>query len=167
MLKTKNLILIALGAILGASLVGGMFYLGQQKQRSDVQVPVTPQPTTTTTPGSQAGAIEGSLSYPSEGIPDSLIVCAETPEMEMIKCTNDRIQNTKYTYGVGYTLEIKPGTYYVYATLDQTGRDRKAYYSQAVVCGLTVECEDHSPIPVTVDAGETVENIDPGDWYAN
>ena len=38
-------------------------------------------------------------------------------------------------------------------------------YTQAVPCGLTVACTDHSLIPVTVGA-DTTTTVDPGDWYA-
>jgi hypothetical protein len=39
-------------------------------------------------------------------------------------------------------------------------------YSSFVLCGLQASCVDHSLIPVTVLAGQTVQNIDPADWYA-
>jgi hypothetical protein len=39
-------------------------------------------------------------------------------------------------------------------------------YTQAVPCGLSVNCTDHSLIPVQVNNGVVTQNINPGDWYA-
>jgi len=47
----------------------------------------------------------------------------------------------------------------------QPGDDYKAYYSEFVTCGLSVNCPSHKPIPVAVKTGETVNDIDPQDWY--
>ncbi len=38
-------------------------------------------------------------------------------------------------------------------------------YTNAVPCGLSVDCTDHSLIAITVIAGQTI-TVDPGDWYA-
>ena len=38
-------------------------------------------------------------------------------------------------------------------------------YTNAVACGLTADCTDHTLIPVTLKAGDTV-SVNPGDWYA-
>jgi hypothetical protein len=39
-------------------------------------------------------------------------------------------------------------------------------YTAMVTCGLSVGCEDHSLIDVTVESGKDTPNIAPGDWYA-
>jgi hypothetical protein len=114
--------------------------------------------------------IEGSLSYPSSGIPENLIVCAQNLKTDKTYCTQGHIGDPRYLYGVGYKLIVAPGTYYLYSHLREpdfpTGyQDYKAYYSEAVVCGLTVECGDHTPIPVTVAPGQRLQNINPIDWY--
>jgi hypothetical protein len=41
-----------------------------------------------------------------------------------------------------------------------------AGYTKAVPCGLSVECADHSLLPVHVVASARTTNIDPNDWYA-
>jgi len=51
----------------------------------------------------------------------------------------------------------------VYAWLDDGNLGGS--YSQAVPCGLSVDCTDHSLIPVTVNAGQDVTGIDVCDWY--
>lgn len=40
-------------------------------------------------------------------------------------------------------------------------------YTQAVVCGLRVDCTDHALIEFPVNSGQTVTEVDPGDWYAS
>ena len=63
---------------------------------------------------------------------------------------------------------MPPGTYYVLAFLldpDIADVDFAGAYSQFVLCGLEVGCEDHSLVPVVVPPGETVTGIDLADWY--
>jgi hypothetical protein len=113
--------------------------------------------------------IEGSLSYPSEGIPTDLTVCAQNLETSKLYCTQNHLTNKKYLYGFGYQLIVAPGTYHVYSYLPTSApssyQNYKAYYTQAVICGLTVECSDHTPIEVTLTSGQRLQGIDPADWY--
>lgn len=108
------------------------------------------------------GYVNGSLSYPGEGIPASLMVCADDVSMAMTYCTYDRVSGSQYEYGIGYTLPLKPGTYNVYAVESTlTG-----LYSEFVTCGMDAStCSSHASIPVTVVAGQTVKGVDPMDWY--
>ncbi|MDP2045229.1 MAG: hypothetical protein Q8L00_03345 [Deltaproteobacteria bacterium] len=120
----------------------------------------------------QSGVIEGSLSYPSEFIPDDMTICAENLATKKIYCTNKHLNARKYRYKVGYKLPVPPGDYHVFAQLPDPARygatypkDYRAYYSQFVKCGMSVECQDHTPIVVQVKSGETASGIDPWDWY--
>jgi hypothetical protein len=120
----------------------------------------------------QPGVIEGSLSYPSEFIPDDMTICAEDLATKQIYSTNKHVKAKKYQYKVGYKLTVPPGDYHVYAQLPDPARygatytkDYRAYYSQFIKCGLSVECQDHTPIVVKVKSSETVSGIDPQDWY--
>jgi hypothetical protein len=119
----------------------------------------------------QTGVIEGSLSYPSEFIPDDMTICAENLATKKIYCTDKHLQSKKYQYKVGYKLAVPPGDYHVYAQLPDPARygadmpkDYRAYYSKFVKCGMSVECKDHTPIVVTVKNGATVSGVDPQDW---
>lgn len=113
----------------------------------------------------EIAVIEGSLSYPSEGIPSDLYVCAEEVNSNQEYCTYEQITAAKYQYNKGYKIEVPAGTYNVYAST-QTDPNYKAYYSEFVTCGLSVDCPSHNPIDVTVGEGETKTAIDPADWYA-
>jgi hypothetical protein len=120
----------------------------------------------------QAGAIEGSLSYPSEFIPPDLTICAENLATRKIYSTRKHLKAKKYQYQMGYKLEVSPGDYHVFAYLPDPARygagyskDYRAYYSEFVKCGLSVNCTSHAPITIKVKSGETVSGVDPQDWY--
>jgi hypothetical protein len=149
-------------------------YINQQMIQTDVLTTVSPTLTPTIkeqmtfvsptpVPTNENGTIEGSLSYPSEGIPENMTVCAESNDLEDPICTSAKITDAKYTYGKGYKLEVPAGTYLVYAKLD--GQEYRAYYNKFVICGLLASCTDHTPIEVKVTANQTTSKIDPQDWY--
>ncbi len=111
----------------------------------------------------QVGSIEGSLSYPSEVIPDLTVCAEEVGNTTNQYCTSDLISNPKYTAGRGYKLDVAPGKYYVFSYFITP--DYKAYYTEFVPCGLDISCPSHDKIVVTVNDGDTITNIDPVDWY--
>jgi hypothetical protein len=118
---------------------------------------------------SEKGTIEGSLGYPSEGIPPEMKICAENILSKELFCTKTHIKNKKYQYGEGYTLTVPVGTYVVFSSLDSfnenNGSEYRAYYSEFVTCGISVECKSHDPIEITVLANRTLSKVDPQDWY--
>ncbi len=122
-------------------------------------------------PAQKTAIITGALSYPSDFDFPEMIVCAEAINSKSIHCTEKRIRNRrsgKFTY----KLRVPAGSYYVFATIVNSEepiddvRGYKAYYSEFVKCGLSVNCPSHKPIEVSVRAGQTLTGIDPGDWYA-
>lgn len=117
------------------------------------------------------GTITGELSYPSDYIPPDIHVCAEDVATAENHCTGKHIAGPNDA--TLYELSVPAGDYRVYAKLTDPesyagyGPDYRAYYSELVVCGLDAErCTSHTPVVVTVAAGERVEKIDPIDWYA-
>ena len=129
-------------------------------------------PAQPTVSAQQTAIITGELSYPSDFDFPEMIVCAEAVNSKSIHCTDKRLQNRrsgKFTY----KLRVPAGSYYVFATI-VNGREPaedvlgyKAYYSEFVKCGLSVNCPSHEPVKVTVRAGQTLGGINPGDWYVN
>jgi hypothetical protein len=63
-----------------------------------------------------------------------------------------------------YEVSLPPGTYLAYTWLPDFSQG--GVYSEAVVCGLKPGCSDHTPRPITVRAGETLEGVDLCDWFA-
>jgi len=124
-----------------------------------------PEPTDTPSeePLLEMGVITGSLAYPSEVLPPQRVVAFEANDL-------NNYFMTEVQSGGEYRLEVPPRTYFVIAYLispEDLGATPglAGGYSKAVPCGLTADCEDHSLISVVVTPGETVEGIDPVDWY--
>ncbi len=126
-------------------------------------IPVTQALTSTTSTSNQKGTIEGSLSYPSEMLPENMEVCAENVEAQQTICTTEKIKDKKYTYGTGYKLQVPAGNYFVYARIPKN--DYTAYYDEFVTCGLQASCPSHKPIEIEVKANQTTSKVDPQDWY--
>lgn len=165
MFKGKNLLVLLFGIIIGAIIVGRVYFFSQQilgPTRNLSSLP-TKQISSPPVASNVKGYIEGSMGFPSETIPIEVLVCAENIEDKKEYCTNERIDDAKYTYHIGYILEVPEGKYLVYEKLPPN--EYKAYYSEFVTCGISVDCESHEPIVVEVKKGETTEKVDPQDWY--
>jgi hypothetical protein len=103
------------------------------------------------------GSISGKLSYPSEFIPSLRVVAFNISSGQFFYVVTALNQST-------YKIEnLPPGIYNVIAYASE---NFGGGYTQAVLCGLSVNCTDHSLIPVQVIAGQETKGIDPGDWYA-
>jgi hypothetical protein len=116
--------------------------------------------------GLSAGNLGGKLSFPGEAIPPLRIVAflvengVWTKSYQFVDIVN------KDTYQIN---DLRPGKYWIVAYLvsEKQGNPVLAGgYTKAVLCGLSVDCTDHTLVQVEVKPGETVLNIDPGDWYA-
>ena len=104
------------------------------------------------------------MGYPSDFIPLDMKICAENNKTREEYCTTEHIKDQKYIYEEGYKIEVPTGEYTVYASIPGRG-DYKAYYSEFVVCGMSVECPSHKPIIVSIKKESVIANIDPMDWY--
>ena len=157
----KNFVILLIVLLIGVTVVGGFYFLGKGTKKGSV----VPLNEVTPTPNIQKGTIEGSLSFPSEQIPADMLVCAETLEESLVACTEKHIKDSKYTYREGFQLEVPIGEYYVCAMVPNFGNGYKAYYSEFVTCGLSVDCASHEPIIVEVKSGQTTDGVNPQDWY--
>lgn len=129
---------------------------------SDVATDEELLPTATLTLTAQE-TISGQLFFPGGYLPPQRLVAYDVDDIGAYYATEVYSGNT-------YSLEVSPGTYYVLAYLiDEDGNaDPSGYsgaYSEFVPCGLHVDCDDHSLIPVEVVPGQTITGIDPADWY--
>jgi hypothetical protein len=140
-----------------------------------------------------AGAITGSLSYPSNFIPPLTVYAVSVTDQRVFfsvqtpRYGGDPNPSSPSASappgGPTYTIAgVAPGTYYVFAYRDDNDPNNlggPALYSKFVVtCQQPSRagqpypsgaCDggpagDHSLVPVTVRAGETVSRIDPWDW---
>ncbi len=116
--------------------------------------PPTPTPLPTSTPST--AVIQGRVCYPGGGIPAMTVYVQEVGSDQVYEVPIEAGQST-------YEAQVPPGTYQVYAWLPDFSQSGS--YSQAVVCGLTAGCRDHTLLPVTVEVGQTAGGIDVCDWY--
>ncbi len=127
--------------------------------RSPTPPPATPTPT----PLPTTGSVSGRLTYPGDSLPP-LRVVAFSADSEMWYSVEVSGQGTYLLGG------LPPGSYHVVAYVMPNAPGFPAGlaggYTQAVICGLSDACKDHSLIVVSVKAGDAIENISPGDWYA-
>jgi len=146
------------------------------------------QPTAAST-----GVITGQLGYPSEFVPPLTVYAISVNDPNVWYSTNTpffgsftrptpsptpSFAATWPPAGEGrYQLSVPAGAYYVVAYSNDTGlpKDLPAAYTR-----YTVDCiqkttqnspppacsgNDHTLVPVTVAAGQTITNIDIKDWY--
>jgi hypothetical protein len=107
------------------------------------------------------GIITGSLGYPAGGVPP-ITVYALRVDLDSMRWVSVNTIANQTAYMIA---DVEPGVYVVVAYL-QSGGDFAGGYSEAVPCGLTVACTDHTLIPITVTAGETTIGVNVRDWYA-
>jgi len=104
------------------------------------------------------GSLTGNLSYPSEGIPPLRVVAYRTDIFQYFYVDTAQNQST-------FQIDNLPaGTYNVVAYTMDGGLS--GGYSQAVPCGLSVDCTDHSLITISVLDGQLSGGVNPADWYA-
>jgi hypothetical protein len=106
-------------------------------------------------------SISGKLSYPGETIPPMRFVAFDLK-------TGAHFTATVHTSGLYQIVHLPAGDYQVVAyPITKTGTSAlSGGYSQAVPCGLSVNCTDHSLIAIKVADGAKVIGIDPDDFYA-
>lgn len=109
-------------------------------------------------PAEGTGSITGSLSYPSEFIPPLRVFAFQVGTENYFYVDTLENQST-------YQIDDLPAGYYQIVTYILSG-NYAGGYTQAVPCGLSVECTDHTLIEVPVNVGQVLTDVDPGDWYA-
>lgn len=126
--------------------------------RGSIEVEVAaPVPTPTTVPAS-LGTVIGAICYPSEGIPPM--------DLYFLNVGTQVVSPFPHLNGsASYSVALDPGTYVAYAY--PQGYSIGGAYSEAVLCGLTINCTDHSLVEFDVFAGQTTSDIDICDWYGD
>ena len=112
------------------------------------------------------GIIEGCFSYPSEGTPGALEVCAENISTKALFCAREKFPNIdrkRYRYSRIFRLSVPAGTYHVYE-FDPYNLSFRGDYNERVLCGLSIDCKSKKMIPVTVKANEITQDILPHDY---
>ncbi|MGB7874424.1 MAG: hypothetical protein WBL25_08560 [Anaerolineales bacterium] len=116
------------------------------------------------TPESEApGSLSGQLGYPSEAIPPLRVVAFDT------NSENFLFVETTYNQSTYQITGLPVGTYHVVAYTLGGGSFPAGLaggYTQAVDCGLSSNCNDHSLVSVEVNAAQDTPNVNVTDWYS-
>lgn len=121
-------------------------------------IPTVPAPVPTVP---ATGSISGHLSYPSDFIPPLRVVAFDAANYSNYYYV-DTPQNQ-----FDYIIPGLPAGMYNVVSYKVGPDTLSGGYTQMVSCGLAYGCNDHSFIDVTVTAGSTTTDINPGDWYAD
>lgn len=169
MKKSKYLVILL--SLLMAMLVSGCgitIELNNEPEVSPAEPVIEAPAMPTDAPLPAAGSISGNLSYPGEFIPPMRVVAFRLengqPSGEFVFVETAQNQ-------AGFQLDhLAPGQYWVVAYTIPEGegipQGLAGGYTQAVPCGLSVECGDHSLLAADVQSGQTTADVNPADWYA-
>ena len=120
----------------------------------------------------QSGMIAGSLSYPSEYIPDDMTISAEDLATQKVYSTSKHLMAKKYQYKADYKLAVPPRRLPRLCRAPRSGpawrrlcQGLPGLLLGIVKWGMNVNCKSPAPITVKVKSGETIRGIDPQDWY--
>lgn len=127
-------------------------------QQMTEAAPLLTQVAETVAPAASTGSIAGTLSYPSEFIPPLRVAAFQVGSSQYYYV--DTLEN-QGTYQID---NLPAATYHVVAYT--MGGELAGGYTQAVPCGLSVDCNDHSLIDVNVTGGQVSAGVNPADWYA-
>jgi hypothetical protein len=100
--------------------------------------------------------VHGQVCYPGESIPEMIAYFEDVKTDQVIELPIPAGRSQ-------YEITLPPGTYQAYTWLPDFSRG--GTYSQAVPCGLTTACKDHSPLEFEIREGAMVEGVDLCDWY--
>lgn len=137
-------------------------------------------------PDPSGGTIAGAIDYPADVLPPVAIYAIATDGRRyywMDRASFGPSTGPQDSDWKAYELMwLAPGDYYVFVLqremaywvpYERSSSVRKkpprfsGAYTNAVQCGLRVGCDDHTPLAVHVRAGETVQGINPDDWYSS
>lgn len=132
-----------------------------------VPTAITASPTTTPTTvktATEKGTIEIKLGYPAGGIP-ALKVCLFAIPAKVgdyasaTQCVTTPANQTQLT------MTAPVGSYHIFAWPDDNQYQLSGSWTPAVACGLSVDCKDHSPLAVVVNADQKTTGVAIQDWY--
>jgi hypothetical protein len=140
--------------------------IAPQATFTPISIQAQPTATQVVLPIPPLGTVTGYLSFPSSFIPPQRVA--------FFNLTDGSVSYTDTGMNQGtFSIDLPAGSYHVVAYLYSAGApaagspkmSEAGGYTQFVPCGLSVDCTDHSLIPITVTVGQTIM-VNPGDWYA-
>jgi hypothetical protein len=138
-------------------------------ESSTEEVDQTPEASSTPTEEAkdvETASIQGEVIFPAED--------EETPPFRVVAFAQDSddfyYDTTRKGDPTFELTDLPPGDYVIVAyIIPAPGNEEPDWaggYSQAILCGLGDECEDHALVVIVLEAGDELTDITPGDWYA-
>lgn len=119
---------------------------GQVTQVAPLATQPVTLPVTTPTQAVTTGSISGTLTFPSESTPALQVVAFNQTTGNFVGVETQPNQQT-------FRLEnLEPGIYHLVAYVKDAA-EQAGGYTRFVLCGMSVECSDHSLIDIPVVAG--------------
>ena len=140
---------------------------------SDVTDSVIASPTATAQPAAgeviegDLGSVDVSLGYPSSGIPPLKVCLYPVPEVQSQYESPAKCVTTIENQMTASIAQVQPGTYHAFAWPVSDAFTIGGSWTAAVPCGLSVDCTDHSPLPVEVKSNQVTKGVEIKDWYGN
>ncbi len=175
-MKTKLLLLFLIIILIALGWYSYNRYFAPQKASDLPEQPLItstplPNPSATSAPKillpsptpfdpQKLGIILGSLGFPAEEIPELDVYAINVVDPELVFSTQTKINANNFVIN-----NIIPGIYHVVA-YDKNNPSFSGGFTEAVACGLSVDCTDHSLINVQVKEGVISSGIEVKDWYA-
>jgi hypothetical protein len=108
-----------------------------------------------------AGAIEGTVTFPSEFVPSMTVYASDLDTLKMHSVQLARGQ-------ANFTVEVAPGRYFVFLVPNEPGAPNVygAYTEYSLCASHDIgKCEDHTLVPVTITARAPRAAVTIDDWY--
>lgn len=154
--------MVACAPLVGTFEVGVESTPGRWDERpsvADLVQPETSPAASETNLASDTGKINGTVCFPSEIIP------AMTAYFQNVT-TNEQVELAIGENQSEFSIQLPPGDYVVFAYPVIDDFSNGGSYSEAVLCGLQVECTNHALVQFPVRAGETYDAVAICDWYS-
>lgn len=114
---------------------------------------------------SKKNIIEGSIGYPSDYVPQVEVFLENVVTGSQLKQLVEASFDGESTYCFH---DVPDGKYIIFAIPTEPDIETLVGgYTNAVPCGLTIDCDDHTYIELDVKKGKHLQGINIYDWYTD
>jgi hypothetical protein len=152
--------------VLLIGILGGVFLANYFSVQITPKSAIQPTEVPNTTEMMSKGSVDIELGYPSEGVP-ALKICVFAVPTKAGEYTEPAHCETTVANQTEATMNVDPGNYHIFAWPVNEQLKVSGSWTPAVACGLEANCNDHSPLPLTVKSSQITSGIEIKDWYGN
>lgn len=109
--------------------------------------------------------VEGNIGYPSDYVPEVEVVLENVADRSQLRLLVEASYDGESSYSF---RDVPDGKYIVFAIPTESDIDMLVGgYTNAVPCGLSVDCTDHGFIELDVKGGISLKDVNIYDWYTD